>query len=65
MYNLGIYLGYIFMVFKFLLYWIYGGWRVDLFIINLVKICMFLKSVIECIDFIVCYCRLIWFINLD
>ena len=65
MYNIGIHLGHTLMVSKFLSYWIYGGWRGDLFIINLIKTRLFLKSAIECIDSVVYHRRPIWFINLD
>lgn len=49
MYNLGIYLGYILELLKFLFYWVYGGWCYNLFIINFVKIRVILKIMIEII----------------
>jgi len=65
MYNLGIHLGHTLELSKFLSYWVYGGWRHNLFIINLVKTRVILKTMIETIQGAVDNYKPIWFINLD
>lgn len=65
MYNLGIHLGHTLKLSKFLSYWVYGGWRSNLFIINLVKTRVILKAMISTIEGAVMSCRPIWFINID
>ena len=65
MYNLGIHLGHSLELSKFLSYWVYGGWRSNLFIINLVKTRVILKAMINTIQGSVLSCKPIWFINLD
>jgi len=65
MYNLGIHLGHTLELSKFLSYWVYGGWRSNLFIINLVKTRVILKAMIGTIEGAVLCSKPIWFINLD
>jgi len=65
MYNLGIHLGHTLKLSKFLSYWVYGGWRSNLFIINLVKTRVILKAMISTIEGAVMACKPIWFINID
>ena len=65
MYNLGIHLGHSFHVSKFLSFWIYGGWRSSLFIINLVKTRILLKNIIDVIQSATLFLRPIWFVNLN
>lgn len=65
MYNIGIHLGHTLELSKFLSYWVYGGWRYNLFIINLVKTRVILRTMIETIQGAVDNYKPIWFINLD
>jgi len=65
MYNLGIHIGHTLELSKFLSYWVYGGWRSNLFIINLVKTRVLLKVMIDTILGATGFRRPIWFINLD
>jgi len=65
MYNLGIHLGHTLELSKFLSYWVYGGWRSNLFIINLVKTRVILKAVIDSIQATIVSSKPVWFINLD
>ena len=65
MYNLGIHLGHTLELSKFLSYWVYGGWRSNLFIINLVKTRVILKATIGTIQGAVLSSKPIWFINLN
>lgn len=65
MYNLGIHLGHTLKLSKFLSYWVYGGWRNNLFIINLVKTRVILKATIGTIEGTASFSKPIWFINLN
>lgn len=65
MYNIGVHLGHTLELSKFLSYWVYGGWRHNLFIINLVKTRVILKTMIETVQGAIDYHKPIWFINLD
>lgn len=65
MYRLGVHLGHTLKLSKFLSYWVYGGWRANLFIINLVKTRVILKAMIGAIGASTLSSVPIWFINLD
>jgi len=65
MYKLGIHLGHTLNISKFLAYWVYGGWRSNLFIINLVKTRVILKTMIGAIQATTLSAVPIWYINLD
>jgi len=65
MYRIGVHLGHTLQLSKFLSYWVYGGWRSNLFIINLVKTRVILKAMIGAIEATVLSSVPVWFINLD
>ena len=65
MYRLGVHLGHTLNLSKFLSYWVYGGWRSNLFIINLVKTRVILKAMIGAIQATTLSAVPVWFINLD
>lgn len=65
MMNLGMHIGHSLLVSKFLSYWIYGGWRGEIFIINLVRTRIMFKVAIESIYRTIYHYKPFWFINLD
>jgi len=65
MVNLGMHIGHSLLISKFLSYWIYGGWRGEIFVINLVRTRIMFKVAIEAIYRTIYHKKPFWFINLD
>lgn len=65
MVNLGIHIGHSLLLSKFLSYWMFGGWRSNIFIINILKSVFLFKMIIQSIYFIIFNRKPLWFINVN